>query len=246
MESILGIDVGGSGIKGAPVDISTGKLLRERVRFETPAGAIPSDVATTVLAVKKHFSWRGWIGLALPFRVKEGVAKTAANIDASWIGTNARRLFATATGCKVAVINDADAAGLAEMTFGAGRGQRGTVLVLTVGTGIGSSLFVNSRLVPNTELGHLRMRDTIAEAWAANSARKRDELSWPEWAERFQEYLSYAEFLFAPDLIIIGGGVSRPKRTVQYLHLLKTDAALAPALLQNEAGIIGAACAARN
>ncbi len=219
--------------------------MHDRFRLVTPPGAHPGDVAATVRAVTEQFSWRGPIGLAMPFRVKEGVAKTAANIDDSWIGTNARKLFAKATGCKVAVINDADAAGLAEITFGAGKDHRGTVLVLTVGTGIGSSLFVNSRLVPNTELGHLRMRGTIAEAWAANSARKRDALTWRAWAERFQAYLSYAEFLLDPDLIVLGGGISRPKRTAQYLHLLKTSAELVPALLQNEAGIIGAACAAR-
>ena len=244
--TVLGIDVGGSGIKGAPVDIIKGQLLSKRIRLNTPKGAQPLDVAHTVRSLVSHFSWTGPIGLTLPGRVKNGVAQTAANIDDAWIGTNAQQLFTETTHCETVVLNDADAAGLAEMTFGAGRGHLGTVLMLTIGTGIGSGLFINDTLLPNTELGHLRMKNGIAEALAANSIRKRKKLSWSAWAARLQEYLNYVEFLFAPDLIIIGGGISRPKRTIQYMHRLNTKATLVPAQLQNEAGIIGAAWAARS
>ena len=242
--TILGIDVGGSGIKGAPIDISTGQLVEPRWRLDTPSGARPSDVAMAVSQLADHFSWSGPIGLTIPGRVKNGVARTAANIDDSWIGTDAEKLFSDSTQCEAVVINDADAAGLAEMVFGAGRGCMGTVLVLTVGTGIGSSLFSQGQLVPNTELGHLRMKGTVAERIASNRARKRNGLSWGAWANGLQRYLEYVEFLVDPDLIIIGGGVSRPKRTVRYMHKLTTKASIVPAQLQNEAGMIGAACAA--
>ena len=243
--TVLGIDVGGSGIKGAPIDIGTGQLVQPRFRLKTPSGARPQDVAETVKDLVDHFSWTGPIGLTIPGRVKNGIARTAANIDDGWIGTNAEQLFSSVTQCPAVVINDADAAGLAEMVFGAGRGCNDTVLVLTVGTGIGSSLFVQGRLVPNTELGHLRMGGTVAEGLASNRARKQNKLTWEAWAIRFQAYLEYLEFLLDPDLIIIGGGVSRPKRTVRYIHMLNTKASIVPAQLQNEAGMIGAACAAR-
>ena len=234
-----------AGLKGAPIDIGTGQLLEDRLRLDTPAGAHPRDVADSVARLAEHFSWSGALGLTLPGRVKAGIAYTAANIDDAWIGTDARKLFADATGCPTAVVNDADAAGLAEMAFGAGRGCEGTVLMLTIGTGIGSSLFTEGVLVANTELGHVRMKDTVAEKLASNRARKRANLSWPEWAEQFQAYLDYLEFLLDPDLIILGGGASRPKRTRKYLDLLTTKARLVPAHLQNEAGMVGAACAAR-
>ena len=243
---VLGIDIGGTGIKGAPVDIASGQLTSERFRLPTPKGARPKEVAQTVLAIVHHFSWRGRIGIAMPVRVHNGVARTAANIDPSWVGTNIERLFSRTTDSDVVTLNDADAAGYAEIHYGAGKGATGKTLVLTLGTGIGSSLFVGSTLVPNLELGHLRMHDTIAEAWAANSVRKRENLSWGDWAKRLQEYLSYVEFLFDPELIILGGGVSRPKRVRNYFHLLGTRARLAPAHFQNEAGIIGAACAAHS
>ena len=242
---ILGIDIGGSGIKGALVDTGTGALIGERRRIATPASASPKMVAAVVKELVRHFDGTGTIGIALPARVKNGVAQTAANIDASWIGTNAAHLFTRITGNETVVLNDADAAGLAEMTFGAGRGTHGVALVLTFGTGIGSALFVNGHLVPNTELGHLEMHGDIAEAFAAESVRNRDGLGWIDWAARVQEYLQYVEFVFAPDLIVLGGGISRPKRTQKYLHLLATEARLVPAELQNEAGIVGAACAAQ-
>lgn len=243
--TILGIDIGGSGIKAAPVDTTTGELLAERYRVDTPRPSKPKAVARTVAKLTRHFDWHGPIGATMPARIKNGVAGTAANIDKKWIGTNAAQLFAQTTGCPTLVLNDADAAGVAEMAFGAGRGRMGLVLMLTFGTGIGSGLFIDGLLVPNTEFGHLIFHGDKAEAYAADSARQRDGLSWERWAERVQRYLDHVEFLLAPDLIILGGGVSRPKKHKKFLHLLHTQADLAPAQLQNEAGIIGAAQAAR-
>ena len=243
--TILGIDIGGSGIKAAPVDITTGELLAERYRLDTPQPSKPKAVAKTVAELAHHFDWHGPIGATMPARIKNGVAHTAANIDKKWIGTNAAQLFARTTGCPTLILNDADAAGVAEMAFGAGRGRLGLVLMLTFGTGIGSGLFIDGTLVPNTELGHIKLHGDKAEAYAADSARKRNDLSWEKWARRVQEYLDHIEFILAPDLIILGGGVSRPKRIQKFLHLIKTQADLVPAQLQNEAGIIGAASAAR-
>lgn len=241
---VLGIDIGGSGIKGALVDIESGQLTSERFRLDTPTGGYPKEVAEVVHAVAKHFSWKKKVGITMPVRIRDGIALTAANIDQSWIGTDVEALFSSTLGSEVTALNDADAAGCAEVHYGAAKGASGKTLVLTLGTGIGSSLFVGSVLVPNLELGHLRMAGTIAEALAANSIRKRDQLSWKKWAKRLQNYLTYVEFLLDPNLIILGGGVSRPKRTKHYFHLLKTKAQLLPAHFQNEAGIIGAACAA--
>ncbi|MFQ5570197.1 MAG: polyphosphate--glucose phosphotransferase [Rhodothermales bacterium] len=243
---ILGVDIGGSGIKAAPVNIDTGDLTEKRHRIDTPHPATPETVARVVAHLTRHFDWHGPVGITLPARVKNGIALTAANIDASWIGTDAGAAFARETGCPSLVINDADAAALAEMAFGAGRGHTGLVLMLTFGTGIGSGLIMNGTLVPNTELGHLELNGRKAESYAADRARKQGNLSWKQWAKRVQEYLDLVEFLLAPDLIILGGGISRPKKREQYLHLLKTKAVLAPAQLQNEAGIIGAAFAARH
>lgn len=241
---ILGIDIGGTGIKGALVDIESGQLTSERFRLDTPGGACPEEVAEVVHAIAKHFLWKKKVGITMPVRIRDGIACTAANIDPSWIGTDVEALFSSTLELEVTALNDADAAGYAEVHYGAGRGASGKTLVLTLGTGIGSSLFVGHVLVPNLELGHLRMGGTTAEALAANSIRKRDDLSWKKWAKRLQKYLTYIEFLLDPSLIILGGGVSRPKRTRHYFHLLKTNARLLPAQFQNEAGIIGAACAA--
>ena len=242
---ILGIDIGGSGIKGAPVDTDAGVLTHDRFRLVTPSPARPPDVALVANSIVEAFAWTGPIGFTMPGRVKQGIMHTAANIDNSWIGVDAGQLFAEATGCPTSVLNDADAAGVAEMAFGAGRGAMGVVLMLTFGTGIGSGLFVDGTLVPNTELGHLKLHGDKAEAYAAASAREREDLAWDAWAVRVQEYLDHVEFLFAPDLIIIGGGVSRPKKVNRYLPLLRTKSRIVPAQLQNEAGIIGAACTAR-
>lgn len=242
---ILGIDIGGTGIKGALVRIETGQLASERYRLPTPKGGCPNDIASVVQDIVKYFSWQGRVGITMPVRIRNGIACTAANIDDSWIGLHVDALFSDTLGCKVTTLNDADAAGCAEIHYGAGRNIHGKVLVLTIGTGIGTSLFMRSALIPNLELGHLRMSGKVAENWTSNRVRKRKNLSWKVWAKRFQKYLTYVEFLLDPDVIILGGGISRPKRREHYFHLLKTKAQLLPAQFQNEAGIIGAACATR-
>lgn len=241
---IMGIDVGGSGVKGAPVNVLTGELLSERFRVPTPDPSTPQGVAEAVAEVVRYFHWQGPIGCTMPSVVKEGVVYTAANIDKSWINVNGQRLFQSATGCPVVLMNDADAAGIAEMTFGAGIGHKGVVMVLTFGTGIGSAIFVNGHLMPNTELGHIEMRGKIAEARASERAHQEKDLSWEKWAERVDEYLQYLEFLFSPDLFIFGGGVS--KKHEKFFHFLHTRAPIVPAALLNDAGIVGAALAARD
>lgn len=241
---VLGIDVGGTGIKGAPVDVRTGHLARPRWRAPTPQPATPEAVAGAVAALARHFGWSGPIGCTVPARVRRGIVETASNIDPTWIGTDAEALLAEATGRPVRVLNDADAAGLAEVRFGAARDQPGTVLVLTLGTGIGSALFVDGRLVPNTELGHLELDGHVLEHRVSNGARRREELPWTTWAARLQRALDHLEFVLAPDLIVIGGGVSRPARWTAFGPLLRTRARLVPARLENEAGLVGAAWAA--
>ncbi len=241
---IFGIDVGGSGIKGAPVDIRTGRLAAERLRIPTPKGARPKAVAAVVASMLDHFGWQGPVGCGIPARVKQGVARTAANISDDWIGTDAARLFSKASKRPFAVLNDADAAALAEMHFGAGRGLQGVVLMLTLGTGIGSALFVDNALVPNTEFGHFWLRGQVAERYASDRARKEENLDWKTWAARMQEYLTHLERLLDIDAIILGGGVSKPSRSEKFLHLLDTKAQLLTAELRNEAGIVGAALTA--
>ncbi|MEV4098376.1 polyphosphate--glucose phosphotransferase [Streptosporangium saharense] len=238
----LGIDIGGSGIKGAPVDIAKGELTQERLRIPTPIPSKPKAVAEVVAEIVRHFGWTGQVGVTFPGVVIDGVARTAANVDHEWIGTDARALFAGITGLPTVVLNDADAAGLAEMEIGVGRGQGGVVMMLTFGTGIGSALFVNGQLVPNTELGHLELRGKEAEKRASDHAREKDELSWGKWAARVEEYLRHVEALFSPSLIVIGGGVS--KKADKFLPLVKVNTRVVPATLQNEAGIVGAAMAA--
>jgi polyphosphate glucokinase len=240
---ILGIDIGGTGIKGAPVNIATGTLVEERFRVETPNPATPAQIAEAVRQIVQHFHWTGKIGCGFPAIMRRGVALSAANIDASWIGLDAQSLFKEATGCSTALLNDADAAGIAEMAFGAAKGRSGVVLVLTVGTGIGSALFVDGKLVPNTELGHLQFNGTIAEKYCSNATRKRDDLSWREWGTRFDDYLSHLKRLFYPEVIIVGGGQSR--KFEKFAEYIKTDIEVIPAHFLNEAGIIGAAIAAR-
>ncbi|NNE70626.1 MAG: ROK family protein [Rhodothermales bacterium] len=242
---VLGIDIGGTGIKGAVVDVKRGELVTERHRIPTPKPATPSAVAKTVGKLARHFDWDGPIGCTLPARIQKGVAKTAANIDPTWIDTPVRALFQEVTKCPVAVLNDADAAGVASMEFGAGRGRKDLVIMITVGTGIGSAMFYRGRLIRGSELGHLQLHGDSAEKYASDAVRKSLDLTWAEWAGRFQEYLSHVEFLFAPDLIILGGGISRPAKTARYWSLLSTQAELVPAILENEAGIIGAAVTAR-
>jgi len=237
----LGIDIGGSGIKGAPVDTKLGQLTTERCRIDTPHPATPAAVARTVAEVAAHFDWHGPIGATMPGVVKAGTLLTAANIDKQWIGTNAAELFSDATGNPVTVLNDADAAGIAEMRFGAGKGRDGVVVMVTLGTGIGFALFHNGVLVPNTELGHLEMNGKDAETQA--SARIRDEKSesWKKWAAKVDDYLDHVDQLLWPDLIIIGGGVS--KKADKFFPYLTTRAELVAATFENDAGIIGAALA---
>jgi polyphosphate glucokinase len=241
---ILGIDVGGSGIKGAPVDTSTGELLAERYRIKTPKGARPEPVAETVAKISSYFEWKAPIGIGFPAPIKGGVAKMAANISDQWIGLNVDALFSKATGCPCTTINDADAAGLAEMEFGAGQGQPGTVIVLTLGTGIGTAIFRGGRLLPNTEFGHVEIKCEEAELRASDAARKRDDLSWKKYAKRLSRYLNAMERLLWPDLFIIGGGISTEHE--KFLPLLTVDTPVIPARQFNEAGIVGAALAARS
>jgi len=242
MMEYLGIDVGGSGIKGAVVDGASGQLVTERLRYETPTAATPQEIAAKVAELVSELNWQGPIGCGFPAVISQGVAKTAANIDDSWIGTDVATLLGEATGCSCSVVNDADAAGLAEMRFGCGKDRSGTVLIVTLGTGIGSALFYNGRLYPNSELGHLRLKSGIAERYASAAVRKNEDLSWKSWAKRLNKFFSQAERLFSPELIIIGGGVSRKhEKFFQYLDI---NAEFLPAELRNQAGIIGAACRA--
>lgn len=241
---ILGVDIGGSGIKGAPVDVVKGKLAADRHRIPTPQHSTPPAVAKVVAEIARHFKWQGPIGCTFPAVIKQGVAYSAANVDNAWIGTNGEALLAQETGCPVLLINDADAAGIAEMEFGAGQGQRGVVIVLTFGTGIGSAVFANGQLVPNTEFGHMEIRGKDAEDRAADRVRKAEDLDWEKWAGRVNEFLARMEIVFSPDLFIIGGGVS--KKHKKYLHLLQAQADIRPAEMRNQAGIIGAAMAARS
>jgi polyphosphate glucokinase len=239
---VLGIDIGGSGIKGAPVGTESGVLAAERHRIPTPQPARPDDVAEVVGEIVRHFVWAGPVGVTFPGVVVDGTVRTAANMHKSWIGTDAAKLFGKATRQPVTVLNDADAAGVAEMRFGAGKGRRGTVVLLTFGTGIGSALFRDGVLVPNTEFGHLEIRGKDAEKRAADSVRELEDLSWGKWAGRVDEYLEHLVGLLAPDLLIIGGGVS--KKADKFLPLLDLPTGVVPAALQNEAGIVGAALAA--
>ena len=238
---VFGIDVGGSGIKGAPVDTETGELLAERVRIKTPRPAKAEAIAETAVEVVRQSGWEGPAGCGFPAVIKGGVVRTAANIDKAAVGFDLQGRLEQELGNPVRVINDGDAAGLAEMRWGAGRGVEGLVLMLTLGTGIGTSLFVGGRLVPNTELGHIEIRGKDAEHLASDSARKREDLSWREYAERLDEYLHRIEDLLWPDLIVIGGGIS--KKSERFLPHLSARTRVVPAQMLNEAGIAGAALA---
>ena len=240
---VLGIDIGGTGIKGAPVDVATGKLLTDRKKILTPHPATPDAVTAVVKELAAQFDWTGPIGATFPGVVTSGTVRTAANVDKTWIGTDAAGAFGKATGTEVTVLNDADAAGVAEMTFGAGKGERGTVLMLTFGTGVGSALFTGGLLVPNTEFGHIEIRGKDAEKRAAESAKVAHEWSWKDWSERVDEYMEHMEALLSPDLIIVGGGIS--KESEKWVPRLKgVRARIVPATMLNDAGIAGAAMAA--
>lgn len=237
----FGIDIGGSGMKAAVVDLDTGSLLSERRRIPTPRPATPSAMADVLRTLVGQLGWDDALGAAFPAIVQHGVVELAANIDTSWIGVDARQLFTDACGHQVAVVNDADAAGIAEMRFGAGRGHDGVVLVLTFGTGIGSGLFVDGVLVPNTELGHVELDGHDAESRASAIVREREGLGWAEWAPRVERYLRHLEMLFSPDLFIVGGGASKVAEA--WLPLVDVDTDVVPAQLANNAGIVGAALA---
>lgn len=244
--TLLGIDIGGTGIKGAPVDVETGKLLAERFRIPTPHPALPNAVADVVSNIASHFKYSGPTGVTFPAVIKQGVVYTAANVDPSWITTNAGELFSKHVGGPVAVVNDADAAGIAEMRFGAGRDRKGVVIMLTLGTGIGSAIFLDGKLMPNTEFGHLKIRGKDAEKRASEKVREDKGLSWKQWSKRLLEVLEEMEKLFSPDLFIIGGGASKKAdKFLQYLST-KTEVIIVPAQMQNDAGIIGAAYLARD
>jgi polyphosphate glucokinase len=239
----LGIDIGGTGIKGAPVDLDTGKLLADRKKLPTPHPATPEAVTEVFKEVAGSFGWTGIIGATFPGVVINGTIRSAANVDKSWIGTSAAELFGKATGANVQVLNDADAAGVAEMTFGAGQGVEGTVLMLTFGTGVGSALFTGRLLVRNTEFGHIEIRGKDAEKRASEHAKIEHGWGWKEWTERVSEYLQHVEALLSPELIIVGGGIS--KESEKWVPLLTgVHARIVPAKLLNDAGIVGAAMAA--
>jgi len=240
--AILGIDIGGSGVKGAPVDTVRGEFLQERFRVPTPQ---PSDVASVVAAVTEvaaQFDGYDGVGVTFPGVVVDGVVRTAANVDKSWLDAPAARLFGDALGKPVSVLNDADAAGVAEVAFGAGRDQRGLVMMLTFGTGIGSALFLDGSLIPNTEFGHLELDGKDAELRASDRAREQEDLNWEKWAGRVEDYLRHVEMLLSPRLFIVGGGVS--KKSDKWLPLIGIRTPIVPATLLNNAGIIGAAVTA--
>ncbi|OIK06456.1 polyphosphate glucokinase [Streptomyces monashensis] len=236
---VLGVDIGGTGIKGAPVDLRSGSLIGERVRIPTPHPATPEAVADVVVQVLSRIGVPGPVGLTLPAVIRGGKVQTTSNIDPAWMETDAAQLFARATGRDVRVVNDADAAGIAEMRFGAGKGRKGVVVMVTLGTGIGSAVFSDGFLVPNSELGHLPLHHGDAEDWAAESVREHDELSWKKWAHRLEKYLELVQRLLWPDLIVIGGGVS--KKADKFLPYIELRTEIVPAQLLNDAGIVGAA-----
>lgn len=242
MRVLVGVDVGGSGVKSAPVDVDAGALLRKRTRIPTPQPSTPDAVFDVVVSLVANEDAAGPVGVAIPTVVVDGVARSAANIDDAWIGTDVRAALTSRLDRPVAVLNDADAAGMAEMRFGAGRDRRGVVIVLTFGTGVGSAVFVDGRLVPNTEFGHLEFMGDDAEHSTAARLVEEDEVSLRKWAKRVDKYLDGLYRVFTPQLIVFGGGIS--KRFDDFSRWLKVDCEVVPASLRNQAGIVGAALAA--
>jgi polyphosphate glucokinase len=240
----FGIDIGGSGMKAAVVDLATGELASARRRIPTPKPATPQAMAAVAADLVRGDLWSGSIGVGFPGIVRRGIIHSAANLDPSWVGVDADAVFTEACGADVAMVNDADAAGLAEMRWGAGRDVAGVVIVLTFGTGIGSGVFVDGTLVPNTELGHLELDGRDAETHAAASVREREGIGWGEWAPRVERYLRHVEMLFSPDLFIVGGGAS--KAADKWLPRISVDTPIVPAAMANNAGIAGAALVARH
>ena len=240
MSSVLGIDIGGSGIKAGIVDVQSGKMISPRIREDTPPDGDPGEMSKIIHKMYEHFSWKGTVGVGFPAVILDGVAFSAANISEKWIGLNVNELLAKGTECKVHTVNDADAAGVAEMDFGAGKNRKhGVVMMITLGTGIGSAIFIDGTLVPNTELGHLLIKGKDAEKWASAAVKENRKLSWKKWSNRLQVYFDYLEHLFSPNLFIVGGGVS--KDAEKFIPRLKTRAEIKPAEFQNQAGIIGSA-----
>jgi polyphosphate glucokinase len=240
--NILGIDIGGSALKGAPVDTKTGKLLAERHRIPTPEVLAPKDMAAAIKQLAAHFNWKGPIGIGFPGVVHGNVIATSANLHKGFIGLDAGKLFSKVVGLPVSLVNDADAAGAAEATFGAGKGRKGTVLLLTFGTGVGSALFVDGKLYPNSEFGHLKIKGKSAEHFVSASAKDRKGLSYKKWAHHVSDYLNQLENVLWPELIIVGGGISADHK--KWFKHLKLRTPILPAAFLNEAGIVGAALAA--
>ena len=238
---VFGLDIGGSGIKGTPVETESGELLGHRIRVPTPEAATPDEVVAAAVEVVSRSGWEGPVGCGFPGVVKEGVIHTAANVADEFIGFDLQTRLQKELGTPVRIVNDADAAGLAEVRWGAGRGVEGTVLMLTIGTGIGTALFIEGKLVPNTELGHVEIHGREAELWAADRIRKVEDLSWKKWARRIEEYFQKMEALLWPDLIVVGGGVS--KKSERFLPRIETRTKVVPAEMLNNAGIAGAALA---
>ncbi len=241
---ILGIDIGGTGIKGAVVNVETGELVTERHRIPTPKGATPDAVARTIKELIDHFQWKGKVGCGFPAIVSEGKARSASNIDKSWIGIQVDQLFEKKTGLSFSIANDADAAGMAEIMFGEGKNTNGVVIVVTIGTGVGSGFFIDGKLVPNTELGLVPYKSYKRfEMFVADSARKRDQLSFSKWGKRLDKFLQFIERTFSPDLIILGGGASKKMEKFQGKITIQTK--VVPAKFENNAGIVGAALLAK-
>jgi polyphosphate glucokinase len=239
---LLGIDIGGTGIKGAIVDTRKGALVTDRYRLVTPQPARPEPVVETVARIVEHFQWKGPIGCGFPAAIVKNKVRTASNISKKWLGLDVVRMVEEVTGCKSIVLNDADVAGIAEMRFGVGKDRDGLVILVTLGAGIGSALFMDGRLIPNTELGYIEIGNVEAERWASELVREKEDLSWKEWARRIDTYLKRMQVYFWPELFIVGGGAS--KKHERFLPLLTVDCEVVPAKLRNEAGIIGAAMAA--
>ncbi|MEE1285412.1 MAG: ROK family protein [Ruminobacter sp.] len=236
---ILGVDIGGSGIKGALVDTEQGKFVSDRIRIETPKPATPEAVAETLKELVSKFDYTGPIGCGFPATVHHGVAFTAANIDQTWINTPVEKLFTATVNNPCFVLNDADAAGIAEVKYGAGKDKKGVVIMVTIGTGLGTAIFVDGKLFPNTELGHIILNDEIAEHYCSDAARQREDLGWGKWGKRFNKYLNRLQFLLNPDLFILGGGASKSFEKFKDKLELRTPVVTAESL--NAAGIIGAA-----
>ena len=236
---VLGIDIGGSGIKGGIVDTRLGKIVSEKIRFETPSPSSPKKVIKAIKKnIIKEYDWNKYVGCGFPGIVIKNKILSAANVSKKWVGVDVAKKISRKTGCESYIINDADAAGLAEIKFGAGKNKKGTILVVTVGTGLGTSIFVDGILVPNIEFGHLKMYGDCAEKYASNHVRKQLNLSMNDWTNRFNKYLKYVEDFISPELIIFGGGIS--KYFDEFNHMLKSRSKLVQAKLQNDAGIIGA------